>query len=68
MHSNTNQHNRQYSCLQGTLLLLLCLTIILSACTLSQIKTTAPLRYKVRPNLAIIDGKSVAKVHVMLSG
>lgn len=31
-----------------------------------QIKTTAPLRYKVRPNLALIDPKSVARVHVLL--
>ena len=34
--------------------------------SLSQIKTTAPLRYKVRPNLALIDPKSVAKIHVLL--
>jgi len=34
--------------------------------SLTQIKTTAPLRYKVRPNLALIDPKSVAKIHVLL--
>ena len=32
----------------------------------TQIKTTVPLRYKVRPNLALINPKSVAKIHVLL--
>lgn len=32
-----------------------------------KIKTTAPTRYKVRPNLSLIDPKSVAKVHVLLA-
>ena len=31
-----------------------------------KIKTTAPRRYKVRPNLALIQPKSVAKVQVVL--
>ena len=31
-----------------------------------QVKTTAPQRYKVKPNLALIDPKSVAVVQVLL--
>ena len=32
----------------------------------AQIKTTAPTRYKVRPSLAILESKSIAKVQVVL--
>ena len=35
--------------------------------THTQIKTTAPTRYKVRPNVALVDGRSVAKVQVLFS-
>ncbi len=35
--------------------------------TPSQVKTTAPKRYKVRPNVALVDSKSVAKVQVLFT-
>lgn len=36
-------------------------------CFPDQVKTTAPLQYKVRPNLNTIDAKSVAKIQVFLT-
>ena len=54
-------------CSTGHLLFTISFKMVLKTDILSlQIKTTAPLRYKVRPNLALIDPKSVAKVHVLL--
>ena len=43
------------------------LTVSITICFITlQVKTTAPVKYKVRPNFALIDAKSVAKVHVLL--
>ena len=67
LHNNSNQYLREDCGLQGKNSQPIQLNLCTSDSSPTKIKTTAPLRYKVRPNLALIDGKAAEKVKVVLT-